>query len=143
MRRHDGRAGQTAAGPTPMPSPTASASPRQAPPGERKGIAEVDVQSGPQAVTELPIGAGTRSVRLLVPVEPAPSYDVVVVDAGGRAAWRTQGLTLKARGEPLAVSVPAEVFAEDNYVLTVQGEALRSTARAAVVRRLRVVRGGP
>ena len=87
------------------------------------------------------IGVDTGTVRLLVAVEPAPSYDVAVSDAAGREAWRAQGLTLQARGEPLAVSVPAEVFAENDYVLAVQGEAFRSAAPAVVVRRLRVVRG--
>jgi hypothetical protein len=91
-------------------------------------------------VTEVPVRPDTATVRLLVPVAPAPSYDVVLSDVKGSEAWRAEGLTLRAAGEPLVVSVPVDVLAEEDYALAVQGEALRAASPPALVRRLRVVR---
>lgn len=138
--RNGGGSGQVAVGPSPSPSASASPSPRGSPPAPRDGALVVRLRSGAREVTELQVGARTGTVRLLVPVEPAPGYAAILSDARGREAWRSDDLTLQARGEPLAVSVPAEVFADGDYVLSVHAEALRSASPAAVVRRLRVVR---
>jgi len=95
--------------------------------------------------TEVRLSAGARMVRLEVTVEDGgpPSYDAIVRKADGREAWRAEGLAPSRPGQPLVVPIPAETFSAADYVLTVEGEALRNGAPEAgrlIEYRLHIVR---
>jgi len=99
----------------------------------------------PARPTEVRLSAAARIVRLEVAVEDGgpPSYDAIVRKADGSEAWRAEGLAPSRPGEPLVVPIPATIFSSADYVLIVEGEALRTGAQEAahlVEYRLRIVR---
>jgi hypothetical protein len=129
---------------SPPPTPRPLVSPAQPDEGGRIQVVRLPDAATP-SVTELRLGTRTRTVRLEVPVaEEAPSYDAVLRDASAREAWRAEGIAPSAPGRPLVLAVPAAAFAAGDYVVSVEGEALRGESPAAAVeRRLRVLRPPP
>jgi hypothetical protein len=95
----------------------------------------------PTAVRLSPLA---RIVHLEVVVEDGgpPSYDAVVRKADGSEAWRAEGLAPSRPGQPLVLPIPADVFSAADYVLNVEGEALRNGGQEAgrLEYRLHIVR---
>jgi hypothetical protein len=82
-----------------------------------------------KAPVEVVLSPETRAVRVELPVAPGPpSFDAVVRTNEGARVWSAESLEPPLAGAPLAVTVPAEVFASDRYVLVVQAEPLRGSA---------------
>lgn len=94
----------------------------------------VRLQREPKASVEIALSPRTATVRLEVPVAPDfPSYDAVVRRADGSTVWRSEGLVPRAEGEPLVLTLPAEILDSDSYVLRVEGEPLRGAPAPRVV----------
>ena len=98
----------------------------------------------PAGPTEVHVSPKARIVRLEVVVEDGgpPSYDAIVRKADGTEAWRSEGLAPSRPGQPLVVPIPADVFSAADYVLAVEGEALRNGGQEAgrLEYRLHIVR---
>ena len=121
----------------PSPSPAT-------PPPDNAPVRTVRLARDGSAVQSVSVGPATRTVRLEVPVqEGPPSYDAVVRVAGGAEVWRAEGLLPASAGEPLVVAVPARLLTTADYVLSIEGEALRRESPSGPATfRLRVVRSG-
>ena len=95
-------------------------------------------------LVELPLAAGTRTVRLEVPLSDdveSATFDAVLRRPGGEEVWREEGLAPKSFGAPIVVTAPADRLADGEYVLTLEGEPTRDGSRPAVYRcRVRVSR---
>jgi anti-sigma factor RsiW len=98
----------------------------------------------PARPTAVRLSAAARIVRLEVVVEDGgpPSYDAVVRKADGSEAWRAEGLAPSRPGQPLVLPIPADVLSAADYVLSVEGEALRNGGQEAgrLEYRLHIVR---
>lgn len=122
----------TSLSPEPLVSPSLPPGPQESPAPPRPKAPSVSVTRlarghGPASVA---VTAETRWVRLEVPVtEDRPSYDAVLRAADGTEVWRAEGLAPSKAGDPLFVTVAAEVFRADAYTLVVEGEALRGEPR--------------
>lgn len=133
---------RTASNPQPVASPVlpaaAGASPTARPVSR---VQAVRVPRGATGPVEVALSPPVQSVRVELDVERgARSYDADLA-RDGRTVWRGEELTPPKPDALLAVSIPAEVFeAEGEYVLSVEGEALRAQPRPPRVVSLRVVR---
>ena len=96
-----------------------------------------------RAVVILPLGAGTRSVRLEVPLSggsESATSDAVIRRPGGEEVWREEGLAPERFGAPIVVTAPTDVLADGEYVLTLEGEPTREGSASRASRyRLRVL----
>jgi anti-sigma factor RsiW len=146
---HAGTPGADAT-PTPAVSPRGEEAPGTSPPpadGGRVRLVRLPAHGG-TAPAEIALTPATRTVRLEVKVaEGPPSYDAVIRKASGPPVWRAEDLVPARPGEPLVLTVPADLLASADYVLSVEGEALRGTespgASRPVEYRLRVIRRSP
>jgi hypothetical protein len=130
------------ADPTPSPPQPVDAKP-VTPQAQRTAVVRLPAQprTGPTDVTLEP---GTRSVRLEVALkgdEDSATFDAVVRSADGKEVWRQEGLAPKEFGAPLVVTAPADLLADGEYVLSVEGEAARDAPQGSTRRyRLRLKR---
>jgi hypothetical protein len=140
-----------AANPSPSASPSPTAAETSTPavvepapvpmaaPGRREAL--VRLVSAAAREVRLALDAQTRTVRFEIPMAARhPGYDVFLRDAAGREIWRAEELVLSKVGR-LAFAVPAGLLSTDDYVLALQGEALRGQEPPpAVVIKIRVHR---
>ena len=92
---------------------------------------------------DLTLGAGTRAVRLEVPLRGSDSatFDAVIRRPGGEEVWRQEGLAPRSFGAPIVVTPPTDTLADGEYDLTLEGEPSREGSGPSVYRyRLRVSR---
>lgn len=95
---------------------------------------------------EIALSAGTRTVRLEVPIDDDrhPTFDAIVRNADGDTVWKKTELVPPGPGMALVVLVPAELLQADVYALVIEGELLREASRASRLRlryELRVTHG--
>jgi len=147
LRPKGREAREATASPQPLPSATPSPDARPVSPDpERPRPNEVRVVRLPPT-PGVPIGItltpSTRVVRVEVPVAPnSPSFDAALRARDGTEVWHAEGLAPPPSGEPLVLTLPAEIFDSDRYVLRVEGESLRDSAAPRILDySLRVRRG--
>ena len=104
----------------------------------------VQLAAAPDAPVDVALPAGTRTVRLEVPIEGDYhlSFDAVIRDTAGAVAWEATGLVPPGAGMALVLNVPASVLAADAYALDVRSETLRGGTQKPLSRKytLRVTR---
>ena len=133
-----GRVGIASVRPTP-PTPVATRAGTPAP----GGPAVVRIARAAKAA-EVVVPRAAASVRFEVAVDGlSASYDAVVRSLKGVELWRARDLEIERDGAPIVFSVPSAILAVGQYVLAVEGEALRGedpAARPALQCTLRVRR---
>src|SRR5262249_29129944 len=110
---------------TPTSTVTPTTSPTPVAPPVTPAATRVVLPKTPSGSVAIGLGSQTASVRLEIPVSPAPSFSASLRDAKGGEVWRAEELDPPAAGQPLVLTVPAQVFASDRYALLVEGEPLR------------------
>jgi hypothetical protein len=121
------------------PSPGHPNVPSPAPAGDAVRSVRLPTQP-PAAPVNVAFDASTRSIRLEVPLtgeEDSATFGVVIRRPGGEEVWRQEGLVPQRYGEPLVAVAPAELLAEGEYVLSIEGEPSRD-APEQFVRRYRL-----
>lgn len=128
----------------PSPTPAERAATAQSPIPKRASgnpVQLVRLRRDTAAPVEIVLSRLTRTVRLEVPVARGyPSYDVTIRTLQGLQLWRAPELTVDGAAAPLIVRIPANVLAAGEFVLSVEGEALRDRSPSSVTYHLKVVR---
>jgi anti-sigma factor RsiW len=128
----------------PSPRPTESPAATQSPIPKRTPVSPVRLVRLPRDTAgpvEIVLSRLTRTVRLEVAVPGVhPSYDVTLRTLQGSQLWRAPELTVESPEAPLIVRVPANVLTAGDFVLSVEGEAVRDRSPSSVTYHLKVVR---
>jgi hypothetical protein len=128
----------------PSPTPAERAAVAQSPVPKRVSRSPVQLvrlRRDTAAPVEIVLSRLTRTVRLEVPVAAGyPSYDVTLRTLQGSQLWRAPELTVDGAAAPLIVRVPANILAAGEFVLSIEGEALRDRSPSSVMYHLKVVR---
>jgi hypothetical protein len=131
------------ADPPPVPPSPVDPGPAPiAPQGPAVQAVRIPVET--RAPIEVALAHATRSIRLEVALrgnEVSASFDAVLRRPDGREIWRQAGLVPQRFGDPLVVTAPADALPDGEYVLAIEGEAVRDAPQPASLRyRLRLVR---